>query len=78
MLVNRRTDGQTDRQEDTNTERHLEANSRCSKFRERKIYECRASTEIFRSNIDKVFEKEKLEETNNRKLLSIYLNLLLN
>jgi hypothetical protein len=29
------------------------------------------------SNIDKVSEQEKLEETNNRKLLSMFLDLLL-
>jgi hypothetical protein len=39
-----------------------------------KFYECGTSAEIFRSNIDEVFGQEKLEETNNRKLLSMFLD----
>ena len=69
---------QTERQEGTNTERRLEANSLFSKFCEQKIYECGASTEIFRSNIDKVSGQVKQEETNNRNLLCMFLGLPLN
>jgi hypothetical protein len=76
MQVNRRRDGQTDRQEGTKRD-ILRLIVGVRNFCERKIYEYRTSTEIFRSNIDEVFGQEKLEETNNRKLLSVFLDLLL-
>jgi hypothetical protein len=37
MQVNRRTDGQTEREEGTNTERHLEASSGVRKFAKEKF-----------------------------------------
>jgi hypothetical protein len=75
--------GEQDRWADRETERHnhrkrhLEANSWCPKFCERNIYECRTSAEIFRSNIYIKYWARKQEETNNRRWLSMFLDLLL-